>query len=40
LSDALDLEFNREPVSIKAPHFVFWVIKQLEKEYEEEVLRT
>lgn len=40
LSDALDLEFNREPVSIKAPHFVFRVIKQLEQEYEEEVLRT
>lgn len=37
---AFDYEFNREPVAIKAPHFVFWVINQLEEEYDEEVLRT
>lgn len=40
LKDALDLEFNRKPREIKAPHFVFWVIEQLEREYDQEVLRT
>ncbi len=33
-------EFNRDPIEIKAPHFVFWVIQELEKRYDQEVLRT
>jgi len=40
LKDALDIEFNRKPKEIKAPHFVFWIINQLEQEYDQEVLRT
>ena len=40
LIDWLDYEFSRSSVQIKAPHFVFWVISELEKKYDEEVLRT
>ncbi len=40
LIDGLDYEFSRNSIEIKAPHFVFWVIEELEKKYDQEVLRT
>ena len=33
-------EFGRKSISIKAPHFVFWVMSRLEEEYWDEYLRT
>ncbi len=35
----LTYEFRRGIVKINAPHFVFWVIKQLEENYDPEILR-
>lgn len=35
----LDYKFSRGKVEIKAPHFVFWVIKMLEENYDQEILR-
>lgn len=40
LIDGLDYDFSRNSIQIKAPHFVFWVIEELEKNYDQEVLRT
>ncbi len=36
----LDYDFSRNSIQIKAPHFVFMVIEELEKDYDQEVLRT
>ena len=35
----LDYTFTRGNVSINAPHFVFWIIKLLEENYDKEILR-
>lgn len=35
----LDVQFQRSSSNILAPHFVFWVINQLEKQFDPDVLR-
>lgn len=37
--EGIDYKFQRGTVAIKAPHFVFWVINQLEQNYDPELLR-
>jgi penicillin-binding protein 1A len=37
--DWLTIHFNRSKTNIVAPHFVFWVINQLEQQFDSEVLR-
>jgi membrane carboxypeptidase/penicillin-binding protein PbpC len=37
--DGLKFEFHRGSTSIKAPHFVFWIIEELKKQYSEEMLQ-
>ncbi len=37
--EGIDYKFQRGNVAIKAPHFVFWVINQLEQNYDPELLR-
>lgn len=38
LIDWLNYEFSSAKVDIKAPHFVFWIIDEMKKEYWEELL--
>jgi len=37
--EGLVYEFRRGKVQINAPHFVFWIIKLLEENYDPEILR-
>ncbi len=37
--EGLTYEFRRGKVQINAPHFVFWIIKLLEENYDPEILR-
>ncbi len=39
LIEWVDYEFHHGNVSIKAPHFVFWVIEQLKQQYDQETLQ-
>lgn len=40
LIDWMEFEFWRNSIEIKAPHFVFWVIDELQKKYDQDILRT
>jgi penicillin-binding protein 1A len=39
LIEGYSYQFTRGSSSIKAPHFVFWIINQLQQQYSEEVLQ-
>jgi penicillin-binding protein 1A len=39
LSEWVDYQFHHNTVSIKAPHFVFWIIEQLKQQYDQETLQ-
>lgn len=40
MSELQSVQFSRNPVSIKAPHFVFYVMEQLEEMYGSEVVQN
>lgn len=39
LVEWVDYQFHHNTVSIKAPHFVFWIIEQLKQQYDQETLQ-